>query len=84
MGPNHRHMYIDGYDEISQQCYSGGPYSRNGINRMQRKDLWNAELIVDNYNPEIIPGKQICARYGPHYWCSDDHSAEHMCMAVIK
>ena len=54
MGLHKRHMYIDGYDEASQLCYSAGPYANDGINKAHRRDLWNAELTVDEYNPDIF------------------------------
>ena len=91
-GDDNQYRYIDGYDAATQLCYSAGPYANDGINWSQRRDLWNAELAPDDYNPDIFvlrplrdikAGEQIYVWYGPRYWCSDDHSAEHMAMAVM-
>jgi hypothetical protein len=73
-------------------CYSAGPYANDGISWTGRRDLWNAELAIDDYDQgifvlrplrDIQAGEQIYVWYGPRYWCSDDHSVEQMAMAVI-
>jgi hypothetical protein len=84
--------YIDGFDSVTQMCYSAGPYANDGISWTGRRDLWNAELSIDDYDQSIFvlrplrdiqAGEQIYVWYGPRYWCSDDHSVEQMAMAVI-
>ena len=84
--------YIDGYDPVTQMCYSAGPYANDGISWTGRRDLWNAELAIDDYDQgifilrplrDIQAGEQIYVWYGPRYWCSDDHTVEQMAMAVI-
>jgi hypothetical protein len=73
-------------------CYSAGPYANDGISWTGRRDLWNAEFAIDDYDPgifilrplrDIQAGEQIYVWYGPRYWCSDDHSVEQLAMAVI-
>jgi hypothetical protein len=92
LGANHRFVYIDGFDTETQLCYSAGPYANDGIHESHRRDLWNAELTIDEYNPDLFvirplrdiqAGEQIYVWYGPRYWCSDDHTIEQMCNAVI-
>jgi Ulp1 family protease len=87
-----KYNYIDGYDSLTQQCYSAGPYANDGINWTGRRDLWNAELTIDDYNPDLFvlrplrdirAGEQIYVWYGPRYWCSDDHTVDQMAMAVM-
>jgi hypothetical protein len=83
---------IDGFDPVTQMCYSAGPYANDGISWTGRRDLWNAEFAIDDYDPgifilrplrDIQAGEQIYVWYGPRYWCSDDHSVEQLAMAVI-
>jgi hypothetical protein len=87
-----KYNYIDGYDPLTQLCYSAGPYANDGINWTGRRDLWNAELTLDDYNPDLFvlrplrdirAGEQIYVWYGPRYWCSDDHTVDQMAMAVM-
>ena len=87
-----KYNYIDGYDPATERCYSAGPYANDGINWTGRRDLWNAELAIDDYNPELFvlrplrdiqAGEQIYVWYGPRYWCSDDHPLDQLVMAVM-
>ena len=46
--------YIDGFDPVTQMCYSAGPYANDGISWTGRRDLWNAELAIDDYDQGIF------------------------------
>ena len=86
-------LCVDAWDPVRELCIAYGAYGNDAINKEGRRDCWNAELAIDDYDDhlviirptrDILPGEQIYIWYGPRYWCSDDHDVELMAMAVMK
>ena len=85
-------LCVDAWDPVRELCIAYGAYGNDAINKEGRRDCWNAELAIDDYDDhlviirptrDILPGEQIYIWYGPRYWCSDDHDVELMAMAVM-
>jgi hypothetical protein len=85
---------IDAWDTEEQLCMAYGGYANDAVNSEGRRDLWNAEFVIDENDPkektillratrDLVPGEQIYVWYGPTYWCDDSHPVELLVMTVI-